>query len=78
VVLLDLKLPRIDGLDVLRQLKGDERTKRTPVVVLTSSREGRDLQEAYELGANSYIVKPVEFDKFLDVSKQTRHVLDCA
>jgi CheY-like chemotaxis protein len=70
VVLLDLKLPKIDGLDVLRALKSDPRTKRTPVVVLTSSREGRDVQEAYDNGASSYIVKPVEFDKFLDAAKQ--------
>ena len=70
VVLLDLKLPKVDGLDVLRQIKADERTRCTPVVVLTSSREGRDVSRAYHLGANSYIVKPVEFDKFLDVSKQ--------
>lgn len=70
VVLLDLKLPKVDGLDVLRALKGDPRTRRTPVVVLTSSREGRDVQEAYDVGASSYIVKPVEFDKFLDAAKQ--------
>ena len=70
VVLLDLKLPKVDGLDVLRALKGDSRTRRTPVVVLTSSREGRDVQEAYDVGASSYIVKPVEFDKFLDTAKQ--------
>jgi two-component system response regulator len=70
VILLDLKLPKIDGLDVLRALKSDPRTKRTPVVVLTSSREGRDVQEAYDIGASSYIVKPVEFDKFLEAAKQ--------
>jgi two-component system response regulator len=70
VVLLDLKLPKVDGLDVLRALKGDPHTRRTPVVVLTSSREGRDVQEAYDVGASSYIVKPVEFDKFLDAAKQ--------
>jgi two-component system, response regulator len=70
LILLDLKLPKIDGLDVLRTLKADQRTRRTPVVVLTSSREGRDLQQAYDIGANSYIVKPVEFEKFLDVVRQ--------
>jgi two-component system response regulator len=64
VVLLDLKLPKVDGLEVLRRLKQDERTKGVPVVVLTSSREEPDIERAYELGANSYIVKPVDFDAF--------------
>ena len=64
VVLLDLKLPKVSGLEVLKRLKADERTHSVPVVVLTSSKEDRDLAEAYRLGANSYIVKPVEFDKF--------------
>ncbi|MBX3208695.1 MAG: response regulator [Labilithrix sp.] len=64
VVLLDLKLPKVSGLDVLRRLKSDERTRSVPVVVLTSSKEDRDLTEAYRLGANSYIVKPVEFANF--------------
>lgn len=67
VVLLDLKLPKIDGIEVLRQLRDDERTKCVPIVVLTSSREERDLVEAYQLGANSYIVKPVDFETFLEV-----------
>lgn len=64
VILLDLKLPKIDGLEVLRKLKGDERTRSIPVVVLTSSREEPDIERAYALGANSYIVKPVDFDAF--------------
>jgi two-component system response regulator len=64
VVLLDLKLPKVDGLEVLRHLKGDLRTKSIPIVVLTSSREEPDIERAYELGANSYIVKPVDFEAF--------------
>jgi CheY-like chemotaxis protein len=65
VILLDLKLPMVNGLEILRRLKEDERTHNIPVVVLTSSKEDRDLEEAYRLGVNSYIVKPVEFDKFM-------------
>jgi two-component system response regulator len=64
VILLDLKLPKVDGLEVLRAIKSDERTRLIPVVVLTSSREDRDLEECYALGVNSYIVKPVEFESF--------------
>jgi len=66
MILLDLKLPKVDGLEVLREVKSDERTKTTPVIVLTSSTEERDIVESYELGVNSYIAKPVEFDKFID------------
>jgi len=65
VIFLDLKLPKIDGLEVLRQLKADERTRTIPVVVLTSSQEDQDVAECYKLGVNSYIVKPVEFDSFM-------------
>jgi len=64
VVLLDLKLPKVDGLEVLRRLKGQARTKSVPVVILTSSAEEPDIHKAYELGANSYIVKPVDFEAF--------------
>ncbi len=66
VVLLDLKLPKVDGLDVLRSIRADERTRTMPVVVLTSSNEHRDRIRSYDLGVNSYIVKPVDFDKFAD------------
>jgi len=65
VVLLDLKLPKMDGLEVLRRLRGDQRTRVLPVVILTSSREDRDLTMSYELGANSYIRKPVDFKQFV-------------
>jgi len=64
MILLDLKLPLVDGLEVLRRIKADPRTQRTPVVVLTSSREERDIVESYQLGVNSYIVKPVDFEQF--------------
>lgn len=64
VVLLDLKLPKVDGIEVLRRIKSDERTRKIPVVVMTSSREDRDLAECYECGVNGYVVKPVEFEDF--------------
>ncbi len=68
LILLDLKLPRVDGLEVLRRYKGHDRWRVLPVVVLTSSDDDADIRAAYELGVNSYIVKPVDFDKFLDVA----------
>ncbi len=69
VVLLDLKLPRVDGLEVLRRIRADERTRVLPVVVLTSSNEERDIIESYNLGANSYVRKPVDFEQFLEATK---------
>ncbi len=70
VILLDLKLPKIDGLEVLKRIRADERTKLLPVVVLTTSNEQADMISSYELGANSYIRKPVDFDQFMDAVKQ--------
>jgi len=65
MILLDLKLPKVDGLEVLRRVKGDDRTRSIPVVVLTSSKEERDINESYRLGVNSYLVKPVGFDEYV-------------
>ena len=70
VILLDLKMPKIDGIEVLKQIKSDELLKMRPVVVLTSSRESRDLEECYRLGVNAYVVKPVKFPEFLDAVKK--------
>jgi CheY-like chemotaxis protein len=70
VVLLDLKMPKVNGLEVLKQMRQDERLKMTPVVVLTSSREERDWVESYKLGVNAYVVKPVDFHEFVEAVKE--------
>jgi two-component system, response regulator len=72
LILLDLKLPKVDGLEVLRRLRSDERTRRLPVVILTSSREQQDMLDGYGLGANSYIRKPVDFQQFIRAVEQLR------
>jgi len=70
LTLLDLKLPKVSGLEVLRRLRADDRTHHLPVVILTSSNEDRDLVEGYQLGANSYVRKPVDFSEFLEATRQ--------
>jgi CheY-like chemotaxis protein len=70
VILLDLKMPKLDGIQVLRQLKADEQMRLIPVVILTSSRESRDLEECYRLGVNAYVVKPVRFADFVEAVRQ--------
>jgi CheY-like chemotaxis protein len=70
VLLLDLKLPKVDGLEVLQQIKGDEKLRLIPVVVLTSSREERDMVASYRLGVNAYVVKPVDFHEFVNAIKE--------
>ncbi len=72
VILLDLKLPKVDGLEVLRRIRGDERTRRTPVVILTSSTEQEDMIESYDLGVNSYVCKPVDFADFAEAVRQLK------
>jgi two-component system, response regulator len=71
VIFLDLKLPKINGLEVLKEIKSDPRTKKLPVVIITSSKEDPDIETAYELGANSYVVKPVGFDDFIRAMQNT-------
>ena len=70
LVLLDLKMPRVDGIEVLKAVKADEKTKRIPVVIMTSSQEERDVVQTYELGVNSYVVKPVDFNALTDLARQ--------
>lgn len=77
LILLDLKMPRVDGIEILRRIKWDERTKVIPTVILTSSKEEKDIIQSYQLGANSYLVKPVDFDGFVDaISNLTRYWLE--
>ena len=71
LVLLDLKMPRVDGIEVLRAIKAEQRTRTIPVVVMTSSQEEKDVAHSYELGVNSYVVKPVDFSAFADIARQS-------
>jgi CheY-like chemotaxis protein len=71
IILLDIKMPRMDGIEVLQAIKKDDKLKCIPIIMLTSSREEPDLKKCYELGVNAYVVKPVEFDEFFDVVKNT-------
>ena len=70
MILLDLKLPKLDGFEVLRRLRSDQRTRLLPVVILTSSKEQQDIASGYDLGANSYVRKPVDFQQFLEAVRQ--------
>ncbi len=70
LVLLDLKMPRVDGIEVLKAIKADEKTKRIPVVIMTSSQEERDVAQSYDLGVNSYVVKPVDFNSLTELARQ--------
>jgi two-component system, response regulator len=70
LVLLDLKMPRVDGIEVLKQIKADERMRRIPVVVMTSSQEEKDVAQSYDLGVNSYVVKPVDFNALVELARQ--------
>jgi CheY-like chemotaxis protein len=70
IVLLDLKMPKVDGMEVLKAIKADDRTKRIPVVVMTSSQEEKDLAQTYDLGVNSYVVKPVDFNALAELARQ--------
>ena len=70
LILLDIKMPKVDGIEVLRKLKSDPRTKKIPVVVMTSSQEGKDIVESYNLGVNAYVVKPLDFHEFVNTVKE--------
>lgn len=70
LILLDLKMPKVDGIEVTRTIKGDEKTRHIPIVIMTSSKEERDISESYSLGANSYIVKPLDFEALANVASQ--------